>query len=1252
MPLGFSNFDLGNFSPVEKFSDDTESGTADSDFEISSKLLHPLSFPKSMGISFVLDGTKTKFNFCATFSRYFKSGNVWKRKATVFIQKNASAAKKKDEWAIDDAVKIKLLSNQMPDGNYHVSLFLVNNIQAEKRIRILTDSYIFQPQLRINLESYDSLHPVRSSKPSMKDKEEQQLDLLYRDQKALARGHMTGAVWQEIDPERPLKGRSVKNIIPDDLSEKVFVENGFSKNDLDEFINPHLRTDYLPSYSINQSTVSISNIPDMVDDDGDAELLSQGYGSDKMFESLEKLKNAYGDWIKNQDISSLEPDKKIIAQRNLDDCEFAKQRITKGIEILRNDNVRLAFCFMNKAMALQTTWKGRSKLVWRPFQLGFILQCLDGIVNPDTDDRKICDLLWYPTAGGKTEAYLGILVFTLALRRLIGDRDNSSCYGTAAISRYTLRLLTIQQFRRSVSVITACEYLRTTDWRPTSADKDKGKKIWGTRSFSAGLWVGGGLTPNTLVDMSSLGYDRVSKKSVRYVGAISILRYQHLPKKGEAVETSFNDEEPAQILECPCCQKILAVPKSGFHGENHELFLTVSSASKPVLHHSDLNFDDITVTEDPTIHQLPKNGTYVIQIKFSAVLSSASDNKMNNWWFYCIKKKIPEAKIECSSPSRPGYFIKTEPIKSDSPYSSNYPFDVEIRCPNPECPLNKIKWDESIFTLDGNEIFTKVASPFQDGNTNVSHGMPIPAYVVDSQIYTKCPSLIVATVDKFAQLPILPDTASMFGNVNSYDDVWGFYRQGISPDYGPLGCPGKIYRVKPFLPPEIILQDELHLIEGPLGSMVGLYETAVDILCTRKINGKNIGPKYLVSTATIRAAGDQIQSLYCKEFKQFPPHGIVVGKNFFSDATEAHPLDDSGPGRWYVGVMSPGKGPITPVTRIWASLLLNAELIRQQNGGQITDDLKYFWTVVGYFNAMRELAGIRSAYNQDIPSWVNTIAMRSGITTRVLSQLQLIELHSNIPDKTNVSSILERLEKENSDAVLATSMFGTGVDVDRLSLMIVHGQPKTTSSYIQATGRVGRKKGALVVTFLRSTRSRDLDHYEFFTGYHRSLYRYVEPITVFPFSPGAVNKGILPVFVSILRNGLSVNGITISPNWAFEDMFGAHTSSSRKMATDRNISKEIDEIVSLIKKRNSDQPEDRTQPEKDVTGRLISLISSWEVLSKKAKDLFYRESAYGRAPKYPVVLGDDQHTEANITVVNQNTPNSLRDVESTTRFRD
>jgi hypothetical protein len=198
----------------------------------------------------------------------------------------------------------------------------------------------------------------------------------------------------------------------------------------------------------------------------------------------------------------------------------------------------------------QASWPNNPPLVWRPFQLGFLLQCLSGLADPASPDREICDLLWFPTGGGKTEAYLGLTAFTLALRRL----RHKGYDGVGVISRYTLRLLSIQQFRRALKLITACELLRVQPvnglhgWRPdgTLPDRDW---LWGEHRFSAGLWLGSAVTPNRL---DSLPYP------VNIPGAFETLR------------TGRGQNDPAQVTECPVCNTVLAFPEQSEGGQDKE----------------------------------------------------------------------------------------------------------------------------------------------------------------------------------------------------------------------------------------------------------------------------------------------------------------------------------------------------------------------------------------------------------------------------------------------------------------------------------------------------------------------------------------------------------------------------------------------------------------------------------------------------------------------------------------------------------
>jgi len=1224
----FGNSDIGTYISQEDGEED--SSEQSDDFDIQPKYFDPRALPKSLGLSFVIESLeKPLIDICATWARYPKSGKSWVRKLDRCIL-NDTDASKKNSWHPSQGVRIVLLTTNLKQNVWHVSVYLVNETKFKKPLT--TPDLIFQPQIRVKVHEGVSIIPVDKR---LTGSEEKQLDLLYDKLQGYARGHLCGATWKDIDSERPVLGGNEKNIlVPSDVT-------ALPDQDKKKFINPDVRTEYLPAYSVNQSTVEVTDIVGMKEEDTSAEVLAEKWDFSELSGSLNKIPDQYNKWIeiqKNQ-TTALPKNHQEVAGDNLKNCDISCKRIIEGINLLNDENVRLAFCFMNKVMNMQSLWARQKHLVWRPFQLAFILMCIPAIEDKKHVDREICDLLWYPTAGGKTEAYLGLMTFTLALRRLKRKKEESSSAGTAVISRYTLRLLTIQQFRRALSAITVCELLRIKNWTPNGLTQ-KPSDLWGLARFSIGLWLGGDVTPNNVVDHK--GYNIERKASTRYAGAISILKYAH-KKTNRPGEIVSSKGEPAQVIKCPCCSAILAVPDAGLAGNEHEIFWIVKSEQKPKITPAELDYVDFKIIS-VDVNSLPNDGYYSIGIKFRSSRGKIDENLVWEWWKLRVKKRINGILI-CTAPTRPGYFVKT----TSDVYRK--PVDFEIHCPNPNCELNSVEWFENSTESKDSKFYSNPLEPFSlPTKENFSHGMPIPAYTTDSQVYHRCPSVIIATVDKFARLPFEPKAGSIFGNVNSYDDVWGYHRGSVPPDMGDSGKKGNTISVPSFIPPELFIQDELHLIEGPLGSMSGLYETALDVLSQRVSGSQKIIPKYIASTATTRQASTQIRCLFNRKFQQFPSSGISAHDNFFSKATEGHPLDDKGPGRLYVGVCAPGKGPQTPTVRIWSSLLQEAERIRLAGSGKVEGELDYFWTVVGYFNAIRELAAARSLYRQDIPERIKQTA---GANPRTIDELNLVELYSNI-DSSRIPAILEQLESPGPgiDAVMATSMFGTGVDIDRLSLMIVHGQPKTTASYIQATGRVGRKKGALVVTFLRSTRPRDLDHYEFFTGYHRALHRYVEPVTVSPFSPGACDRALGPVAVSILRNGISVDNIPIRPDWAseFEYWKGVNgISGSRNMSSLRN-SPELSAIAETVEDRSQQQPKNRRRTKERIKRNLNSDFDKWENIARIEPSLFYYEPAFNYLPNNPVVLGDEQHKKHKKRMVYERTPQSMRDVESTTRF--
>ena len=338
----------------------------------------------------------------------------------------------------------------------------------------------------------------------------------------------------------------------------------------------------------------------------------------------------------------------------------------------------------------------------------------------------------------------------------------------------------------------------------------------------------------------------------------------------------------------------------------------------------------------------------------------------------------------------------------------------------------------------------------------------LPVFLVDDDIYANRPTLIIGTVDKFAGMPWRDKVADLFNRA----------------------VPGRPQQ----RPPELIIQDELHLISGPLGTLTGLYETAIDILCTYD----NAPPKIVASTATIRRAYEQIQALFDRKVRQFPPPGIDARDSYF--AVEAPP-EDRGT-RSYVGLMAPGTSQTTLLVRAYAALLQYAADIPASDDAKEADKIKDpYWTLVGYFNSLRVLAGATLQVEDDVADRINLLAAESGTKPRAAEDW--IEMTSREPSSAipgHLQRMADRLGSRRGalDGILATNMISVGVDIDRLGLMVVMGQPQSTSEYIQSTSRVGRKYPGLVVVLYNSSRSRDRSHYKSFVAYHSALYRQVE----------------------------------------------------------------------------------------------------------------------------------------------------------------
>lgn len=777
------------------------------------------------------------------------------------------------EVGLGEGLALRYVVRGAHDGVRSVTLVLVNTFHEPPKGA--PDAWCwFRPAMMVRTVGAGFVDRRPSSTFAHMDDDELSGALLHRAQRHLAVGHGVAVDWNEAP----------------DVTE--------------------IRTTFFPRHELPLADATRRDVPEL-----DMTTLASGERA-----SLHGLIQAYESWIKareDEDLPQLEGLHRETATRHLAEARRAASRMKRGVELISSDpSVDRAFRAMNDVMKMQRERQdmirsgatGEPPTVsahWRPFQMAFVLMNIEGLVDPSSQDRDLADVLWFPTGGGKTEAYLGLIALCLVHRRLRGAGADGRGAGVAVIMRYTLRLLTLQQFERAAGLICALEA-----WRATSPE------LQDHEPFSLGLWVGQGATPNNVAD------------------AAKALRRRD---RDDMSDTG----DPVQLLRCPWCG-------------------------------SRLTADD-----------------------------------------YHADRRTDQMKVHCS--------------------------DAGCR-------------------FGGNES--------------------LPVHLVDTDVYQNRPSLVIGTVDKFAMLAWRAESGRLFGS-------------GLD------------------APPELVIQDELHLISGPLGTLVGLYETAVDHLSTDQANG--VRPKLVASTATIRRARDQVKAVFAREARQFPPPGVDSSDSFF--AVDA-PRDRKGT-RMYVGVMAPGTSHATLTVRTYAALLQAAA------SSDIPDDVRdAYWTLLGYFNSLRVLGAAYIATIDDVRDRVKVVARRLGEserTTKDPRELTSRKKSSEIPLELDLLQT-SYPSPECPDTVLSTNMISVGVDVDRLGLMVVSGQPQTTSEYIQATSRVGRQHPGLVVTLFNSGRSRDLSHYESFTTYHRSIYQQVEATGATPFAARALDRGLHGLLTILARH--------------------------------------------------------------------------------------------------------------------------------------
>lgn len=745
--------------------------------------------------------------------------------------------------------------------------------------------------------------------------------------------------------------------------------------------NPtELKTTFLPEVDIkNYSNAFKVDFPENLKDITELKKLSIWSDLDKstIIQKLKLFAQEYKNWITEQEKTTAEDNYKKPLNTILEKQNKTYERLIKNIDFLNENKVAFkAFLLANTAMYIQMLISNKDlfgnkgielseiksdfeynsldffknhtfKPNYRPFQLAFFLLNIESTINEDSDDRNnVVDLLWFPTGGGKTEAYLAITAFTIISRRILHGKDSD---GVSVIMRYTLRLLTAQQFERATKLILSLDFLR----RFFKPNEDY---FFGDDKVSIGMWVGASTTPNSYKDAQT-----IFKKT----------------------------------------------------------------------------FDEITKLNNKKAGDYRKANTFPI--------TSCS-------WCGC----------NLVSQNNSGRF--------DLGYkATNNTFSTN--CLNPSCAFNA----------------------------------ELPIYFVDDKIYQNPPTLLFATVDKFAMLSHREEGHHLF---NSQDEKK--------------------------LPPDLIIQDELHLLSGPLGSITGLYESIVELLSTK---GKR-KPKIITSTATTRNTEQQVKMLYGnRELNIFPPMGVTYDDNFFSYvSTESK--------RKHIGFMPTGKTALNSQIRILGNLLLariklfkyyrvkesltQEEAIHRENN---------FWTIVSFYNSLRDVGKVYNKVPAEISDFLKLLHNRYQLPKQTYGfnyfglAGRTKELTSRI-ESNSIKKLLNELEMpfslvakdgynfvQNSvDLVLASNMFSVGIDIERLNVMLMNGQPKNVAEYIQASSRVGRKDKGIVINLLDANRSRDKSYFENYVPFNNAYYKFVEPLSVTPFTEIALDKVLASLLVCYVRH--------------------------------------------------------------------------------------------------------------------------------------
>lgn len=824
--------------------------------------------------------------------------------------------------------------------------------------------------VKIDIASSDILPYKEEVSSDFDDQEANRLQYLYRSIEDYAIGHLCSADWYkeesgimhvcsefmpsvetpDVEPEPRDKSKHTYDEKSDVFLPKKYVED-----------NQYLQFKWLSVLSSNDDSIIVSGLLEFAESYHTWILQMNANGNPIGEDNIKRCEADY-QRMKNNINEFLTAPEKMSVFRLMNTAMFMQlwHSKTNNQEQVRSDQEKLSFDYY-RTKALDTTIFKGGVAAWRPFQLAFILLNLDGVFQSNNDPKwekrnELVDLVWFPTGGGKTESYLGIIALVALNRRL--SLKNGTGNGVAAIMRYTLRLLTTQQFQRALRLILAIEQIRKWD-----------KYNLGDKEFSIGLFVGENSLPN---------------------------HYKNLAEEIRKNWVADGGHGQIPLDRCPWC----------------------------------------------------------------------------------------------------GSLLREKEVSTDHYY---------FGCSNKKCTYGKRNF--------------------------------LPVRLCDDHVYEEPPTLLFGTVDKFAQL------ARRVNVRESSADSRRLFGFGT-------GCN----------PPDLIIQDELHLLLGPLGSAVSLFEAAIDQLCTHKRqDGLVVRPKIISSTATTRNTNLQVRALYDRDVSIFPKNGTDYDDSFFAfykrNKLKVNEDWSYVSKRKYIGIMPTGRTQMTTQMRLAAILFVHRAIYELKNKTLLAkkdrsfiEAADYYYSTISYFNSLKEVGKTDAQFYLEFTKYTRRLYKR---VLRFSNMLECFYAYSEVFSKTELTGRLsggeavEELSRAQSvkwdpdkrlpylrdgetnkynypilpaDYILATNMISVGLDVSRFNTIIMNSMPRNIAEYIQASSRVARDKEGLVLTLHNPFRSRDVSHFEKFREFHEKLYYYVEPISITPFSPKAVEKYLPLYMATIIRH--------------------------------------------------------------------------------------------------------------------------------------